>query len=569
MTRQIFGLILVPVLAISGSSVRGQEAASQAGPPRQPVYISLFSTIDNHLNPDLSDECLRHTMDLVGRYRQQFPASRLSCLLLFSGTTSDALEARDKANGLSTRVRQAARQGVVEIGYDGAQEPTFLARPRPNFRRAKSGEQRWLARSEAAEWFLTEYKDAVTGEPDPERSGGLRRTLEVFGTLASVGGVSLELGSDSEMVHQVRRWTKPTIMPGVPENTDYVASRLHGFRGSSAAVGKAMSPEPTTSPELFWMDGVLRLSDTSGAPVKVVAANQGMEALKQVLDGLDRSRPHVIRLWLAPASMHMRPGFANNRYVTPLEWAYDNPKAAHFGPEGRTSQADVDAAYAREDATVRWLVERYFPDNPGSRFVSVADLGRAAKTSVGTEVPLTIARAAASDLLARWNEVGNYAPDSARAGGECLSLADMFQALATALGERQRYGAWPQSVGLQRVYGPLELTEDGGPTQGSVQSSAVLEAAAGLVARLNARTWKPVPENVIPTWVDVGSVRVNAAQFLRLMAETISLVDVDRPLPLRMSYMFSPVGEGFPKSRRRTDVGGLWTLKPAPLKFSD
>jgi len=106
----------------------------------------------------------------------------------------------------------------------------------------------------------------------------------------------------------------------------------------------------------------------------------------------------------------------------------------------------------------------------------------------------------------------------------------MFQALATALGERQRHGAWPQSVELKQVYGPLELTEDGGPTQGSVQASAVLEAGCRACRSTECSNLEAGSRERDSTWVDVGSVRVNAAQFLRLMAETISLVDVNRPL---------------------------------------
>jgi len=567
----VFLLILVlPVLGVNGRAAvqarQGTPTSAQPAPgPKQPVYISLFAVLEDHLNMEITNDRLQRTLSVVRALRQDHPAARATCLLLFSGTTSDALQSRDLGDHMLTAVREAARSGLVEAGYDGSQEPTFLTWPRPNFRGAKTGEQRWLARSQAAEWFLTEFKSPVTGEPDPERPGGVKRAAEVFGPLAFVTGVDQEIGGDSEVVHQLRRLRIDAVLQGVPENTGFAARLLHGFGGSAAGVGRAMSPEPTQVPEVFWMDDMLRLSDTSGAPVKVFMATDGPEALKKLLDGLDRSRPHVIRVRLADPRVYLKPGFAGGRYTTPLEWAYDNPKSAHLGADGLAPRETVDAAAAREQAVLTWLAATFFADNPGSRFISIADLKGAARTSVGSPVPFEAVKAAAATFLTQWEATGNYPPIAARAGDEYLSLADMFQLLAASLAQYQRDGRWPQSVTLQRVYGPLEMTDATGPVGEKVKVGDVVASAAALADRLNSQSWKPVPDNVIPTWVTVGQTKVNAAQFLFLMADALAAPGPGRVLTTRINYMFAATADAFPKSRPRQDLGAFWTLKPAHL----
>lgn len=573
MIRRIAVLLLILVLPILGLRDRAQAQAPQATTPsaqpapgpKRPVYISLFAVLEDHLNMEITNDRLQRALNAVRELRQDHPAARATCLLLFSGTTSDALESRDLGDHMLTAVRGAAKAGLVEVGYDGSQEPTFLTWPRPNFRGAKTGEQRWLARSQAAEWFLTEFKNPVTGEPDPERPGGVKRAAEVFGPLAFVTGVNQEIGGDSEIVHQLRRLRIDAVLQGVPENTGFAARLLHGFGGSAAGVGRAMSPESGEMPEVFWMDDMLRLSDTSGAPVKVFMASDGPEALKKLLDGLDRSRPHVIRVRLADPRAYLKPGFGGGRDTTPLEWAYDNPKSAHLGADGLAPREAIDAAAAREQAVVDWLAKSFFADNPGSRFISIADLRGAAKTSVGTPVPFETVRAAAGGFLKEWKAIGNYPPIAARAGNEYFSLADMFQLLATSLAQYQRDAKWPPSVTLQRVYGPLEMTDDGGPVGEKVRVADVVTSASALADRLNDQGWKPLPGNVIPSWVTVGRTKVNAAQFLFLMADALSAPEPGRVLTTRMGYMFAATADMFPKSRPRQDLGAFWTLKPAVL----
>jgi hypothetical protein len=423
-----------------------------------------------------------------------------------------------------------------------------------------------LARSEAAEWFLTEYKDFRFGEPDPSGSGGLRKMQEVFGEAAFITGASLELGGDPEIVHVLRRMNTRALLPGFPEPPTYPARTLNGYRGSVAGVSSLMCPEPDCAPEVFWQDNALRISDTSGPDVKVVVAHQGLAALKEILEKLDRSRVHVIKVQLGHPALYMRPDFAKGRYATPLDYGYENPKALVLPEEARQPRSELDAAFAREESVVKWLGEDFFPRNPGSRFVSTEDLRQMARPNANSNITRAQLASAVANLLELWNMQGNHPPSFAYGDGRYFSLADMFQMLASALAEYHRTGALPESVRLNPLYGPLEMPEDDGVASGDITVGAVARLCAELEPGLNNREWKPVPDNAVPSSVTVEGSRLNAAQFLRLMAEAYASPTSGKKLRVKTSQMFSPVGEGFPRSRLRSEVGSTWTLKPAKLR---
>lgn len=539
--------------------------AAQSLPEKQPVYIFLFSRIDDHLNMEISDERIQRTLPMLARYRDRRPDYGISCLFQFTGNVSDALEQRNQANRLKDTILDYARRGMAEAGYDGSEEATWRTRPRPNFRNAKTAQERWLARSEAADWFLSEYKDPRFGTPDPARSGGLKRTQEVFGEAAFISGFSQELGGDPEWAHQIRKYTGKAVLPGLPEAQTWPARDLNGYAGSVEGIGRSMSPEPDCAPELFWQDGYLRMSDSSGPLVHVFTGHAGPEAFKAVLDKLDRSRPHVIRVQLGQQGLYLTPEFEKTLASSTVRYAYDNPKSARLPEEAFRPRAEIDAAYGREEALVGWLVEEFFPANPSSRFLSCAELKRWAKSSAGNSVTRDQLAKATSDLLRQWAETGNHPPSYARADAEYFSLADMFQMLANALAGLHSGGSLAGSVPLMDVYGPIDMPEVQGPSLGSVTVASVARVSATLATALNSKTWRPVPENAVPGWVDIDGLRLNAAQFLRLMAEAFVAPMPDARLQVKTCQLVSSAGEMFPANRSRVDVGAVWTLKPARL----
>jgi hypothetical protein len=120
-------------------------------------------------------------------------------------------------------------------------------------------------------------------------------------------------------------------------------------------------------------------------------------------------------------------------------------------------------------------------------------------------------------------------------------------------------------VQLKRTYGPWEMVDGQGPAEGVVSVSAIGQACAELLSSWESSAWKQVPENAIPTWITVDGVRLNAAQFLRLMAEAFLSPSVDGNLNVKTCQMFHGPAMVLPTTRRAQDTGTTWTIKPARL----
>jgi hypothetical protein len=225
----------------------------------------------------------------------------------------------------------------------------------------------------------------------------------------------------------------------------------------------------------------------------------------------------------------------------------------------------VNANYAKEDALIKWLLEDYFPATPGSRFVSNADLKQMAAPATGFSVSVDSLHAAVTDMLKIWGN-NTYLPNYFRVDGHYLSLADMFQVLTDALAKLNRTGKLPESVQVARVYGPIETPGDHGPAVGEVTVASVARVCAGITDRLHDNTWSPLPKNAIPSRLTVDNIEVNAAQFLRLMAEALVAPSPETKLSLKMTYMVSQATETCPTTHAVSELGATWTFKPAPLE---
>src|SRR5205814_1090303 len=134
------------------------------------------------------------------------------------------------------------------------------------FSGARTPEERWLRRSDAAGRMLTEARDTLTGDPLPGKTGGLLRMQELFGPAVCITGVTSDLGGDSELVHYLSRYNTTALMFGVPDPDPL--RNMHGYRGSTQEFGRGMSPVPETSPELYWQDNFLRSSETTDAAIR-------------------------------------------------------------------------------------------------------------------------------------------------------------------------------------------------------------------------------------------------------------------------------------------------------------
>jgi hypothetical protein len=542
-------LKLIAILLFVG--VFGAPAAE-----KPPIYIFLHARITDHINIQLSEDRLRRLLPMLERYGKEHPEYHVTATILFSGAISKALEERNAQTGIKDFVLDYVHRGVIELGYDGTDEPTYKKRPEPDLSNTKTADERWLARGTAAERFMTENRHPATGSPLPGETGGLKKMQEVFGEAVCVTGVLEELGSDSEVVQHLSHYNTKAIMFGIPEANP---THIPGYRGSVMGFIKEMSPIPDSSPELYWQDNVLRSSEIGDPASRVVVGDEGAKAIKTVLDKLDRSRIHIIHVELASERMYVHPG----PLYPPLKYAYENSERPTWPATMLRDADDVNAAYAKEDGLMKWLMEDFFAANRGSRFVSSTDLKQSTPPSTGFSLSVESLRGALGELVKAWGNDTNLR-DYIQVEGHYLSQADMFQVMTDALAELHRKGKLPQSVRVVQVYGPIELPGDHGPTTGEVTVAAVARTCAGIADGLHDNTWNPIPKNAIPYRLTIDDLNINAAQFLRLMAEAMVAPLPETKLHVKMTYGFSTPAYEFPKLRE-TDLGGTWTFKPAPL----
>jgi len=564
--RASYGLLILFALSVSRLF-----AGSPAG--QQPVYIYLYAGITDHINLDLSEDRLRRILPMIERYRRQHPEAHVSATVFFSGAVSDALAARNNQTHTLDYVMDFVRRGVIQPGYDGADEPSYKRRPLVDLSKTKGARDRWLARDAVARELLTEARDPVTGALEPGKDGGLKRMQEVFGPAVCITGVTLavpdaaegsmpDVWADSELVNEIRRLNTKAIMFGIP-NTNVAHAPM--FRLWAESFSKAMSPIPQTPPELFWHANVLRTSESSEADVRVLHASDGVEAFQKAAQKLDRSRIRILHVEIANQRNYLTPPFAQRGVYPPIAYAYNHPEHPQLPAEARRAAPDVDAAFAKEDAVLKWLTQDLFSANPGSRFVSSTDLAELALPSTGYDISVDALRSAAADAVRDWG-AGPVPPKYLRVDGHYLSLADLFQVMTDTLAELHRSGKLPRSVRVVPVFGPSETTMSKGPGSGEVTGASVARMCAEISGRLHDDAWSPVPKNSIPFEVTVDGITLNAAQFLRLMAETLAAPNLAAKHQVKMTDMFWGRDATDLRTRSMRDEGNAWTYKPASLE---
>jgi len=561
--KSVFGL------AVLGASLLFPvcPAASPAG--EQPVYVYLHARVSDHVNVELTESRLRRILPMLDKYRKQQSKAGVSATILVSGALSQALADRNGKTGIKDFVQDYARRGVIELGYDGADEPTYRQRPAADLTKTKTSVERWMARGAAAERLLTEMRDPLTGVVVPGKPGGLRQMQAIFGEAACITGLTAELGGDPEFVHHAGQYNHKAIMFGFPDPDPNPAKALvAGFRESAQEFAREMSPIPESSPELFWQDHVLRSSETSDAAIRRVSGYEGPAVLKELVAKLNRSKIRVIHVELGDQRLYLKPDYAQGNLYPPVRFAYEHPDSPKLPREALQSEDEVAGAYQKEEALIRWLLEDYFPSNPGSRFVSSTDLQRMTPPSAGFSVSLEKLRPALAEILsAAWDANTTYPPMYVLADGHYLSLADLFQVLTDAMTELHRTGKFPQSVKVSKVYGPVPLPDDRGTFNGEVTVASVAKVCATLAGDLHDTSWSPLPKNRIPSRVTIDGLDLNSGQFLRLMSEGLLASSKDAKLRVKMTQMLSVSGWSVPTTRPQEDQSASWTYKPAPLKL--
>jgi hypothetical protein len=578
------------VLAVLGMLCAGHARAAATD---QPVFIYFYARIGDHVNLDMSEDRLRHIIPLTQKYREMHPEAHISTTILFSGAVSRALQQRNASTHILDFVKDYVRRGIIEVGYDGTDEPTYTHRPTLVFTDNQSPEECWRLRQTVATQSLTEARDPLTGAP-AVGNGGLKEMQAVFGPatclkgldlalkedrahgryykrgdlpgpipggVAPIPGVYTEVGGDTETLQAMRPYNTKAIVFGVPAVNP---AQLPGYSESVSHFGEMMSPIPETAPEIYWQDDVLRISERS-RHVLPMKAFTGVESLKTLLSNVDRDKLHVIQVELGAPEAYLQPAFVKTAPNAALKYAYDHPQDPKLPADDLLAPAAMTAAWAKEDELLGWVSGNFFPANSGSRAVDAADLKKMAGASTGFTVSTASLQAQLVELMNKWHH-DTFTPSYLKVDDHYLSLADWFQVMTDELAEFHRAGKLPQSVKVVKVRGPLYMTTGHGPNVGDVTVADLAALCANIAGPLHDDSSSEIPKNAIPSVLTINGTRVNSAQALRLMAQALADPAPEKVLPIKMTYTLDELGGALPKSRPLGYVGFVWTLKPAPLQ---
>src|ERR1700752_3571937 len=119
------------------------KASAQESKP--PVYIYLHARITDHANVYVSEDRLHRIVAMVEQYRKSHPQASVSATVLLSGAMSQAFAQRKFTKDF---ILDAVHRGIIELGYDGTDEPTYQRRPRAILTDAMKPNERWLVRGE-------------------------------------------------------------------------------------------------------------------------------------------------------------------------------------------------------------------------------------------------------------------------------------------------------------------------------------------------------------------------------------------------------------------------------------
>lgn len=560
-------LISATVAALAWSAT---AATAEDAKPKQPVFIVLYSRYSDHSHPRAIEERLSRLLPLVDKMREKYPQSGMSVLVQFSGTTARLIRERAIA-GAEEKLLDYQRRGLIEIGYTGEEEPSYLYRPKANLILTETPEERWKAKVEAAEHFLSDFKDPVTGKPFPGLTGGLKLVQDIFGKAVFISGANpnyVAEGGDSFLAHEIRKYSPAAVMTGLPPND--VRRGISNFSASADKFSRMMSPLTDESPEVYWEDGILRLSDASLEDLTSHNTDDSVDTLKKFFGNLDRSHPRVIKLEITSYLRYLTRRADGSVVNDPLEWMYFHPDDPIFPMTMHplVTQTAIEKGYHNELAVLQWLNEEFFPANPGSRFLSIGELKKMAGPPAPPELSVDEVKKLAADVnqafAIRPMEASNYI----QSGGRFYSLAECFEILAQTLSELDKTKQLPARVKPVRTYGPFEIPNANmGSTVDSFTTDAVIQKAGQIAPRLMNDEWQILPDNVTPVWIDLSGKQVNAAHFMRMMAQSLLDPTPDRVLKTNALQMITAAAFMYPQNTAITEQGLAWTFKPAPLNL--
>lgn len=493
MTR--FSSIIVWLLCqLVAFSALVASASSQT--PPEPVYIYLFSHTEDHINLTLSEERFTRVLPMLEALHADFPQYRPNACFQFYGADSETL-----SSGVVSDALAARDAGYLLLGYHGAHEPTYTNNPIGNINYATAT---WLEIQDTMEVHLSAHRDLLRGTLSPFGEGALARTDSTFGPLTTLSGLE---SFDPARAHAIDATHPDSLLLGY---SGHMPSAPPTYMSGVDDLSTLLAPTTEHVRQLHWARHHLRVSGTDGTANFDSRGMDGVAHLQSKLALLDRTHPNVLMMSIGSKTIYA--------LQSPTGYAYNNPLSPQLPSSLLRSRIEIDANYANVQDVLNWLVNVYFPANPGSRFVSAADLKAAFPSRNGESVDRIELLGFARNLIATWDTGASPAtpPPYVESQGAYLSLCDMMQCL---VGMLAGYGPLlPTEVPLGRAIGPL-ASVTASATAPSVSRIDLLAAAASLDPALNADTWTKTPSNTVPEQVAVGTTTVNAAELLYLFAQ--------------------------------------------------
>jgi len=548
-----------------------------ASPPAQtpsPVLVFLRMFATDAINIELTEKRLLGGVARLEALKEQFPGSNVKATIYVNGAVSDLLAQRNAQTGIRDLLLDKAKKGLIEIGYDGGSEPRSSDQPVVDYRNISGPKEDYLARQAVAGRVLNEGRDPITGARLPEADGGLKRMQQVFGKAASIWGVQIlvrdpafkttpDLGSDAELVQNIRLMNQRATLTGVVEDIPHLDFIYDDW---IPVFSKNLSASAEASPDIYWQENRLRISERSDKESKDINAFDGADAFKQYLDKLKREKIRLVIVNIGSDKNYLTPEYKKYAVYPPSNYAVKHPEAPKLPADAFAKDADVTAALQKEQGALNYLLGTFLPQDPPSRVVGNGDLLNMTQPAFGYRVSASGLRQALNEAIKTWGD-STLLPKYIKVDESYLSLAQTYQVLAEFLVQRRRTGKMPESVEVLDVYGPVEMPAGNGAVKSEVTAKEVSLAGVYILPWLYEKDWSPIPWCAVPGQVKVGSLTVNGGQYLRLMMDMFLSDNPEAKLTVRPTQMiWAPEAVGI-KTRPYEDMGTIWTIKPAPLRL--
>ena len=377
----------------------------------QPFYFYLFTHTEDHINHDLSEERYLRAVPELAKLAAENPEAHLVWTIEFMGADAKTVYDRNPQTGVVDLLKKYAAEGILEFGYHAHHDPTYNNRPQNSFTENTS----WVDMVNGMDQWISCEKDPVYGGCVKEAGGGALAIQNNIGDVQIITGFFTFTGGANE--HDVGSHVIKKYFPnrrlgfGFPNHGAMIKNK--NYRDGLAELLTVLSPT----------------FDTSGAVIGMKSLNlrEGIDFAKGELAKLDRSRPNFVQAGFVSKYVYT----VDNLNTSPTKWAYAHPDSPQLPAEQINSQAKIESNYDTIFGALGYLVEDVIAKNPGSRFLSNANVVEIFGPDEYWKVS-----AETLDVLSRWSILKwtdrppNYVSD----GTEFYSLRDLFVLLVKALG---------------------------------------------------------------------------------------------------------------------------------------